>query len=176
MRFNRFAYIGAALLLAGIQPALAEPEFAVTRQGNEFLFDYVADKSSDITALGFRIDLGNIDSSSVDLSRCTEGIPSTHLGFCKANPGFIKVLVYSNQNEILSTTHIGSISVAPGRDRSPAARLEGQQRGEKDVLDRNSTIDGLAPIVTGDLLDQVKVRNLNYSDVNARDIKGEVLQ
>ena len=163
-----------ALLVVVSYNALAEPEFAVTREGNEFLFDYVSEPKSDITALGFRVDIGDLDPDAIDLSKCTVGLPSTHVGFCKANPGFVKVLVYSNDNSILGTTHIGSISVestvASSHDRR-AALSEGRRNLSTD---RGSVLRGGEGSPAG--LDQVKVRNLNYSDTNANDIKGKVFQ
>lgn len=177
MRINQLLFVGAVLFLAGIQSALAEPEFAVTQERNEFLFDYVAEKNSEITALGFRIELGDIDPGSVDLSRCTDGIPSTHIGFCKVNPGFIKVLVYSNDNSVLETSHIGSIAVnAPAERSGGAGARSGQLREGRREFSRESILHGANEKADGGVLDQIKVRNLNYSDKHATDIKGEVLQ
>lgn len=162
---------GMALTLAS-QIALAEPQFAVTRQGTEFLFDYIPDADSKITALGFRVDIGDLDPDSIDLSNCTAGIKPPHMGFCKANPGFVKVLVYSNDTDaILSASHIGSIKVSPQAARAPGSRNLGLRK-EEVAVDRQSIVEGAG----GSVLDRIKVRNLNYSDVNANDIKGEVLQ
>lgn len=171
---NSIKQITLILLLVVSHNALAEPEFAVTREGSEFLFDYVSEAKSDITALGFRVDIGDLDPDAIDLSKCTVGLPSTHVGFCKANPGFVKVLVYSNDNSILSTTHIGSISV-----ETPAASAHGRRaamnEGRRGLdIGRGAVLRGDSGSPTG--LEQIKVRNLNYSDAEANDIKGEVLQ
>lgn len=177
MNVPRILFAGAALMSLYALPALADPEFAVTREGREFLFDYVAEKNSEITALGFRVDIGDIDPEHVDLSNCTAGIPDTHMGFCKANPGFIKVLVYSNDNSVLETSHIGSIAVSANAERSgDAGSRRAQQREGQRELSRESILRGDDGKRGVGVLGQVKVQNLNYSDRNANDIKGEVLQ
>lgn len=172
---NAINSIIVLLLVIYSHSAIAEPEFAVTQEGESFLFDYLSAPNSNITALGFRIDIGDIDPAAIDLSNCTAGLPSTHIGFCNANPGFIKVLVYSNDSSILGTTHIGSINVdrAAIGSRGDRRTALSARRGNSELA-REAILNGNKSARFG--LDQIKVRNLNYSDVEANDISGEVLQ
>ena len=149
-------FIILCMALVASFAALSAPDFAVTAKSGNYIFDYAPEAESDITGLQFDIVLPkNIGKQSLDISNCTAGVPSTHTGACKVSNGILRVLVYSTSNAILPATSIGSI-----RARTATA-------GKRNQLSRFN-----AAQASGNL----KVSNLLYATLDARDVAGDVIQ
>ncbi|MDA3933837.1 MAG: hypothetical protein PF630_05860 [Gammaproteobacteria bacterium] len=144
--------IACAAMLASTA-VLSAPDFAVTVNSGVYTFDYAPEADSDITALQFDILLPKGTSKeSLDISSCVAGLPNTHVGACNISSGILRVLVYSNANSILPAASIGTIKVKSPSNSNSKLRLASAKT------------------------DNLKVSNLLYATVDARDVPGDVIQ
>lgn len=147
--------ICAALVLSS--NVFSAPDFAVTVESGVYTFDYAPEANSDITALQFDIKLPkNVSKDALDISNCTAGLPRSHVGACNISNGILRVLVYSNGNVVLPAASIGSI------------RVKSATKGSKSSYSR---FQSAKPAVSN-----LKVSNLLYATLDARDVPGDVIQ
>lgn len=155
--------IAVGLMSFGVQSqeTISGPELVVTPTRGGINIDYVNDSSSEITALMYSIDIGEAEEGQVDLSECVAGLPKTHIGFCKYNPGVVKVVIYSGSNAPLQVANIGSIKVA-GKVYDRRTR-EGNLEFRRDV----QRADGSSSILVKDAV---------FSRTDGTDVSGTIHQ
>lgn len=129
------------------------PELLVTKNKSIYTIDFANEKSEPITAMMFSINIGELSEQQIDLAKCVSGLPETHVGFCKYNPGVVKVVIYSNSNALLP--QIGNIGSVKIESRGRVALLT--QAG------RNSS-------------HSVKFADVVFSKTDGVDIEGVILQ
>lgn len=108
------------LLVAALASAsaFASNDIAVTaakgKSGSVASVDFVSD--GNMTMAQFKINVGDVDASQVDLSAATAGLPKSHSGQC----GFVKgtvICVITNDDGVAlpaGVVNIGKISVRSG--------------------------------------------------------------
>ena len=194
MNIRKFACAGISVLFASFgvnaQEMITGPELVVTATDRGALnIDYVNDSKHEITALMYSIDIGDALEAQVDLSNCVAGLPTTHIGFCKYNPGVVKVVIYSGSNAPLQVANIGSITIAGQlSDRGPRVGSSNRDlRGElsgpdsrgrligRGSSDRNTELRG-RNFNGADELHSITVKDAIFSRTDGTDVSGTVHQ
>jgi len=194
MNIRKFVCTGISALFVSLgvnaQEMITGPELVVTATDSGALnIDYVNDSKHEITALMYSIDIGDALEAQVDLSNCVAGLPTTHIGFCKYNPGVVKVVIYSGSNAPLQVANIGSISVSGElSERGPRvgssssdARGELSGRASRGFLTGRESSQGNAGLREGNLggadeLHSVRVKDAIFSRTDGTDVSGTVHQ
>lgn len=84
---------------------------ATSKGGSATSIDLVSDGTA--TMMQFRINVGAVEDSQVDLSACVASIPKSHLGECRISKGEVIGLIYNDEGVALpaGVVTIGKINV-----------------------------------------------------------------